>query len=506
LIPDSTIKYGIANGSYLHNGMSFILRPFTNYFQPIEGFIVGWKFFTILFASLLIGILFKTALIVSRKFQISNNINRKNQKLIIIIVGIFLLALPLNSRWFSILIFEGFGNQFFAYLICIGTFVTTIDNKNIFRNKVALFELIILFLAQFFVYAQQIPFQILCLLAGMLYSYEAKINIRKFSALILPFFLIAVVVFKKIPFVSYALGVVIGGSAAGGATHTGMLSNLKVSGLLPDTNFSLFQFFDDNTLQVVHKVVNWGWYNGLNYYPMTAYGYDIEHTSIWLLWAELILTVLILLSLLFKLKKNKGIIVLNILLLPLTILQMVYLFFNTVIDLKSGVSDYAWMRITSYSSIYIWLAITILLIVRLQRRLISKVILNMILIYVTIFLSWSIFNTSNQSLNFNRFSLPSKIVNNCPEWFSHDKPNYISSDGIFPQVLLTLCKNDIRFFNDPWGVTFLPDKNIDNITELRYNKYGEKWEINIIPKIDFITDIISPCNIECVNKSGIIAK
>jgi hypothetical protein len=69
LIPDSTIKYGIVNGSYLHNGMSFILRPFTNYFQPIEGFIVGWKFFTILFSSLLISILFKTALIVSRKFK-----------------------------------------------------------------------------------------------------------------------------------------------------------------------------------------------------------------------------------------------------------------------------------------------------------------------------------------------------------------------------------------------------------------------------------------------------
>ena len=506
MISDSTIKYGIANGSYLHNGLSFILRPFTNYFEPIEGFIVGWKFFTILFSSLLISILLKTALIISRKFKISNNINKKNQDLIIIIVGIFLLTLPLNSRWFSILILEGFGNQIFAYLICIGTFVTTIDNKNLFRNKVALFELMILFFAQFFVYAQQIPFQILCLLAGIVYSDEAKVNIRKFSALIISFFIIAIITFKKIPFVSYALGVVIGSSHAGGSTHTGMLSNLKVSGLLPDANFSVFQFRDDNTIENVHKVMNWGWYNSSMYYPMPAYGYDVELTSIWLLWAELALTVLILVTLLFKLKKNQGILVLNILLIPLSFLQIIYLFFHTIIDKKTGISDYAWMRITSYTSIYIWLAITIFLTVNLQRRLISKIILNIILIYLIIFLSWSIFNTGNQSLNFNKFSLPSKIVNHCPEWFSNDKPNFISSDGTFPQVLLTLCKNDIRFFDDSWGVTFLPDKGIDKITELRYNKYGKIWEINIIPKIDFVKDIKSPCDIECINNSGIIAK
>jgi hypothetical protein len=57
--PDASLKYGIGNGMYLHNGLSYLLRPLVNLDKINETFVMGWKFFTIFSSALLLSLIFK---------------------------------------------------------------------------------------------------------------------------------------------------------------------------------------------------------------------------------------------------------------------------------------------------------------------------------------------------------------------------------------------------------------------------------------------------------------
>ena len=93
-------------------------------------------------------------------------------------------------------------------------------------------------------------------------------------------------------------------------------------------------------------------------------------------------------------------------------------------------------------------------------------------------------------------------MKNCPKWFISDAPNYVISNNMFPQVLITLCPTDIRFISDSFSVLHKADGKVHDVTAIKYYPDVKKWEVSKIGSINFVKDIQSPCNVECLVSTG----
>jgi hypothetical protein len=524
LIPDVGVKYGIGNGFYLHNGFSFLLRPLTQGTSIIENFVIGWKFLTIFSAALLLSLIIKSAITIFSRITLTDlrgklfdHSNSLEKLLQLFFMGAILLILSLNSRWFSVYIFEGFGNQILSYAICIGTFIqiTTLkDMKKSSRNIILFFvELSLLFVSQFFVYAQQIPFQMLCLIAGIVYSYNILSLFKKLH-IVLPLLTAVIILIVNIPIVKVATEA-LSSSGGGGATHLGVLTKLKTVGILPDSNFQINSVVDSNGKNIFIDLL-WpnSHANGLGW-TLRGQGYTPLIESITSVWAQLIISVIFIIYLILFINK-KIVLLFSIMILPLLFLEIYYLFTHTgnflINNPNNFFNDYIWMRINAYSSIYFWLLIICIFKIYFidkksqffSKQSRSKNKFSFTSIILTCFLLWSIFNAFTVSKKVDSFSIPTKnIMNNCPSWFIPDGPNYIISNNMFPEVLLTLCQTDIRFISDSFSVLHKADGNVHDVTAIKYYPETRSWEVSKIGSINFVHDIQSPCDMECLKSSGI---
>jgi hypothetical protein len=523
LIPDAGIKYGIGNGFYLHNGFSFLLRPLTQGSSLIDNFVIGWKFLTIFSAALLLSLILKSALTIFSKITLNdsndkllNHGNRLEKLLHLFYLGSILLILSLNSRWYSVYIFEGFGNQILSYAICIGTFIQIATFKEMKKCSKNIFlfiiELSLLFVTQFFVYAQQIPFQIICLIAGIIYSYNILKLFKKLH-IVLPLLFATIILIINIPIVKVAFEA-LSSSGGGGATHLGVLTKLKTVGILPDNNFQINSVVDSNGKNLFIDLL-WpnSHANGLGW-NLRGQGYTPLIESITSVWVHLIISLILIIYLIFFINK-KMVLLFSILILPLLFLEIYYLFTHTgrflINNPNNFFNDYIWMRLNAYSSIYFWLLIICLFKIyfidaksqfKFKQSRSKKY--GFISIILSCFLLWSIFNTFTVSKKVDSFSVTTKkIVNDCPSWFKSDGPNYVISNNMFPEVLITLCQADIRFLSDSFSVRHNADGNVHDVTSIKYFPETKSWKVSKIGTINFVHDIQSPCDMKCLMSSGI---
>jgi hypothetical protein len=518
--PDASLKYGIGNGIYLHNGLSYLLRPLVHIGRINETFVFGWKFFTILSSALLLSLILKFIISFIKLNQNKDDLNllskSRSYLFLKIIVGFVLIILTLNSRWLPVFIIEGFGNQILSYAMCIGVLVWLVElneNMNNLKNIYARSsEFLILPTALFFVYAQQLPFQFLCLIAGVICIEKFNFRlIRNKILYIVPGLGLTLFFLLKIPIVSTALSA-LNSSGGGGSTHLGVLPLYKVSGLLPDLNFGLSASQDNfgKYLQTQKLWPNSG-YSGTGW-MLVGQGYDIYIRPLFLVWIEIVLFIFLLIFL-NLLSRKRIVLGLTFLLSQLFILQSYYLYTHTgnyiIKNPDNSFNDYVWVRLLAFLSIFIW--IQILLVVSMLYLKYFKIVTNKfkkfsLPIVILMLFTWSMTNTYQIANQADKYSQATIIFKDCPKWLKSKEPNYFLTNNIFPELLITLCPVDIRFISDQFTAVHKADNKTHDVTQIVYSPDTRKWEINRIGTLLLNKDLQSPCDLRCLMNSGMFTR
>lgn len=532
-IPDATIKYGIGNGFYLHNGFSFLIGDLISIrgIHEIETFLVLWNFFTILSAAFIVLLIFSLGKTIYQNLR--KNDQERNATRSSLLVDIFtlfaLLILILNSRWMSVYLIEGFGNQLLSYAICIGAILAV---AKLFVGKGEnfaphIFIQIIAALAQFFVYAQQLVFQIfsLVVIVGVAVLFKVKrssqsplIKLRNllafsFSAFLTGFFLL------QIPIVDTALRALTN-SGGGGATHLGVLSPLRSLGI---SQLDLGDIYKVRNEVQENLFVESFWPNsgpdGTGYI-LRGQGYELDLNSSSVVFFQLfILILLIMLVFLFTRGRSnifRWIIVFQT--LPLLIIPLYYLFTRTGSYLKiapnNSFNDYIWMRILAYNAVIIWAFIAAGFYYFLDSQLhrkksasrfglrLDKRIFVLPLVISVIF---SIAIKENLRLvdDVTFYSETSEVSKDCEPYFPKGEIVFVASDTVFPELIASVCGSDLRLLSDSFSVIHKADSKVHKVIQVQRNG-KDKW--NIQPLFEFLhdRDISTPCKLECINGLNIL--
>lgn len=545
-IPNVTLKYGIANGYYLHNGFSFLLQKILQLVSTneIRTFVTFWSVLTIFSATLVIGLaallgqrflLLTPYLEYSRNRESKPNSPKIHSNAIYFASLLATLILALNSRWFGVFIIEGFGNQLLSYAICLACSILSFDWVfGRLRTKTFLMLMSILLVTQFFVYAQQIVFQGLIVVVAVLSKVFGGNSIHsillsgKNWKTIFTIFLLAILipVLLNVPIVDTAIRA-LRQSGGGGATHLGVLSPLKTLGFYSGKFGDLVDVRDERDQNLFVETI-WpaSGPNGLDY-KLRGQGYSIEINSINSIYLSLfIVTALTLIICRVLIRQNKylGLFVFfNI--FPLLTLETYYFYTHTgnflIQNPNNLFNDYIWMRILAYTAVVMWPLLAFCGVILIDRLLTAKFFsLNKffkvrsthrvndkefllkkakrilcLLVFINIPLLASNYAQANQ---ISYFSDNTVVIEKCEPNFRKGAVVYLSTDSIVPELLVSTCGSDVRFINDSFSVVHQPDGLRHDL--YRLERIGEEsWRLFKYANFLFDREIRTPCDLDCFN-------
>lgn len=537
-IPNVTLKYGIANGYYLHNGFSFLIQRLNNFSagNDVEFFVVFWSLLTILSCSFVIGL---AALLGERILQLGiSNMKFSNQKFELApyrlkskltlpaqVLLIFFMAL--NSRWFAVFVIEGFGNQILSYAICLASLLVSFDwlFRKLSTNTFTILAVIFL-CAQFFVYAQQLVFQALIFLisifAKVLYSQsvaQAFRSLRNFKkSLPILFFAIISPIILKVPIVDTAIRA-LQQNGGGGATHLGVLSPLKTIGLYSGNFGKISDVRDFNNQNLfLQKIWPESGPNGISY-QIRGQGYDLETHSLSNIYFSLAAILIFLLLICFTLYRGNRLLSSFILLnlIPLVTLEFYYFYSHTgsflIENPENLFNDYIWMRILAYSAVVIWpiFSATILQTIiklayarTLNLRKASQLrtqeerhkLYRAFILFLTSLNILIVSINFSQAKEISQYSDSAIVIDNCGPVFTDGKTVYLSTESIVPELMVSVCGSDVRFINDSFPVLHEPNGSTQVLYRLERTE-GKGWRLFPYANFVFNRPIQTPCDLAC---------
>lgn len=509
LIPDALVKYGIANGYYLHNGISFLAIPLLKLAEnPVQSFSVIWAFWCLVGASLLISIIYE----IARKTLVRIKELTKRENLIL---GLVTSSITSGSFFILIFILEGFGNQLISLSQTLGAvLIGTLLTENNKKKYLLIFSFVFLLIANWFTYAQQVPFTLFAFAIGVLgilnrvnlkqildFTKKKSAHIVIVSIALAPvFFLLA-----RSQGIRESIRALTKG-AGGGALHLGAVNPLAALGL---GNFNTIQIISESQNSTDIKLVQKLWPNSAydnRGWVLVEQGYSLNLTSMGVLKFCSILIFLLCCFVLLS-RKYRQFFHLALLAIPIIILIYYYLFVRSGDYLKQNMStsfsDYVWIRILSIMGVFtLPLVVTLisnLLINCIRNRkffALNKVII-VSLIFILLFRLTSVYDISKDHIY---SSQKSYISRSCPDFLNLEPPPYLITDKIVPEISLGLCGKELNLLTDSFPVSILNSPKKREVIRIeRKNLSDWEWAIvgNLIVKQEFKT----PCDLQCLREN-----
>ena len=545
-IPNALDKYGIANGFYLHNGASFLSIPLILFSaNPLESFAKFWILITLIGLSLLISNIHQIVLSELSKIQQLSVWHR-------VLTTITLFALCSGVYWFTPFLLEGFANQILSFVFTLSSYLMVrelycSDSK---RQSVQLilFTFIILLLATFFVYAQQLPFLIYAASSGVLAIFIAsglKKSFKSIKSLKSLFLFLVLGILSWIILASRGVREAVSAftnSAGGGAVHLGVNSPLEAIGFSRNDSVQINpRFLDETKLFLEFDTVTWedsvvvgqGWVVPQQGYTLTF------HTPTTIFFQIFIISTIIAAIFLIRKGPSIGLVTLAA---PMPILLFIYLKIRTgqgiidkfnscpvTSDCYPAFSDYVWMRLLTLFTIFVIPVIIYMstyTIINLDKfvaekkdsRLFSrgggksktriKKIFWRPSRLLTIFLICVILQNShnlNEDIsNFTSNSRQAYFSAKCPDWLNSEN-QLIVSDDLLIALSLGPCAKPFKMLSDSFPVLWKVDGRVYEVIHLKL--INEVWTYAKIGNLQILSELRSPCNYDCViNLPGFKAK
>lgn len=515
LIPDSLIKYGIANGFYLHNGISFLALPLLKLVaNPIQSFSIIWAFWCLIGASILIATVYE----ISRK-AISKWCILKASELYVI--GLATAAFSFGSFFITIFILEGFVNQLIsmAQTLCALLIGQLFIEQQTTKDRIrVVFLLVILLVSNWFTYAQQIPFTIFALIIGLIgnigfssFKHAFSQMKNKFIKISLSSFITTIILL--ITFRSQGVTEAFKAltkSAGGGSLHLGAVNPLSAIGL---GNQNTISVLDTGGKGAAIKLEQKTWPNSAfdNYgWNLVEYGYKLNMNSMSFLKASLVIFILII-CLIFAFKAFRQYFYLGALCLPFLLLPYYYLYIRSgnylKINRSAEFSDYVWIRLLSILGIFtLPLIVTVVsssIIAQFKRnkpktgRIFNvKNFSISILIFVTFFRLINIYTTSDQHIKNSQLSY---IAKKCPSFLETKPEPFLITKQIVPELSLAVCGKSVNLLTDSFPVNIETSQIPKDVILIEQNLKGEWFWANVgnlVVKQKFKT----PCNLNCLRE------
>jgi len=513
LIPDSLIKYGIANGFYLHNGISYLALPLLKLVaNPIQSFSIIWAFWCLIGASLLVTMIYE----ICRKAVSKRQVLRTKE---LIIIALVTVSLSLGSFFITIFIIEGFVNQLvsLAQTLCgflIGLLLTEKQNK---REKMeVIFFMLVLLTSNWFTYAQQIPFTIFAFLVGLF----GNIEFQRFKNMFLTMknkfikitiFLFAASISTLVIFRSQGVTEAFKAltkSAGGGAIHLGAVSPLSAVGLNNQNAINILETGGNGSAIKLEQMIwpnsafdNYGW-------NLVQQGYKLNMTNMSSL--KIILLILFLFCLcVFVIKVFRQYFYLSVLCIPFILLPYYYLYVRSGSYLKSNqsatFSDYVWIRLLSILGTFtLPLIVTIvssLFILQIKKhnakaeRFFSfSNLLISFLICLTALRLGDIYNTSGSHIKNSQLSYVSK---KCPNFLYTQPEPFIITKQIVPELSLSACAQSLNLLTDSFPVNIKTNQTPKNVIRIEQKPSGE-WLWANVGTLVVRKEFKTPCNLDCL--------
>ena len=531
LVPDMVVRYAVdelVNGKRI--GLSSLLTPVMQIFDPINAFLVCWLALAIVFIALMTGSLLDvvrleqdknivTAQLPSgKRSHASSRQIEKGQSTSVkprfsdLFLYLTISAISISSVWILVFLFEGLSSQLCTAAAVVAAFAIAIHMQGR-KLRESYFDFIMLFLiviGTYFIYVQQLPIVILAGLAPFLLQ-VLKFNRLKIWQKITILFALFASAFAALRFTSLKTYLeLIVGSSGHGSIHLGSVNPVK-------SQFSGLDVFW-NSITMSPRAQGFIFQNFLSSglgIPTSQSGYFLL-TSSFLEQVLSIFGVFLLITayvLYHRVKRNSP--TLNAIYLVLGtwtalllyyLVSHVYLVFQSVMknpENQSSVaasifSDYVWLRLIAIYSSFLLIALAVIL-GRHKVDLQSRKLLFFVGIALFIFSSFTFIKVSNA---YQVSSTPGSVAPTCSELAIFDDPIYIYEpvQGSQAILALTLCGDKLSSFSDPFPSKLQADSKKHDVVELVFASDRTSWELKRLGSFTMTEDIQTPCDIVCIEK------
>ena len=506
LIPDALVKYGIANGYYLHNGISFLAIPLLKLAtNPVQSFSVIWAFWSLVGASMLISIIYE----ITRKTlgRIKELTKRDN-----LILALVTTSITSGSFFILIFILEGFGNQLLSLSQALGAVLLgiLITEKNK-KRYLLVFSFVTLLIANWFTYAQQVPFTLFAFVIGVM-GILNEVNPKQILEFIKKkFAIILILSFSAVPVlfllirsqgITEAFRALTKG-AGGGALHLGAVNPLSAIGLGNLNTVQIIPGIESSSyINLVRKIWPNSAYDNLGW-ELVEQGYALNLTSMGVLKSCSIL-IFFFCCLVLLTKKHRKFFHLALLAIPTIILIYYYLFVRSGNYLKQNMSatfsDYVWVRILSIMGVFtLPLVVTLIsnFLINLNRNRKVFVLNNLVIIGLTFILLLRLTSVYTISKDHVYSSQKSYISRGCPDFLSFKPSPYLITDKIVPEISLGLCGKELNLLTDSFPVSILSSPKEHEVIRIERVSSGD-WNWAIVGKLTVTQEFKTPCDLRCL--------
>lgn len=530
LVPDMVVRYAVDELASQRIGLSSLLTPFMQIFDPINTFLMSWLALAIIFIAIMAGTLLDIVKLEEIKYiEVTESSKSKNPRsrpksinsvdsapVIPRSSNLFLYltisAMAISPVWILVFLFEGLSSQLCASAAVVAAFTIAIQiQRQKFRQNYFNFILMfIIVVGTYFVYVQQLP---IVIFAGISPFLLQILRLQKFKIWqrFTFFFVLTISAFAALRFTSLRIYLdLIVGSSGHGSIHLGSFNPVRhqLSGLdmfwnsiniLPSTQGILFNNF-----------LNSGF--GM---PSTQSGYSLANSSFLELVLSLFGVFLVISAYLLYHRVKKYSATLNAIYLVFalwTALLLYYLFshvyfvFRSVIenprnqtsDTASLFTDYVWLRLIAVYSSFLLITLAVIL---GRHKVDFQLRKGAFFVGVALF-AFSSFTFIKVSNAYQESSTPGSVASSCSELARFQDPIYAHEpDKWSPAILaLTLCGDKLSSFSDPFPSKLQVDSKKHDVVELVLASDRTSWELKKLGSFTMTEDIQTPCDIVCIKR------
>ena len=496
-IPDFLDKYGIANGMFLHNLGSFLGLILQDTNNQLLNFMSMWSAITVLTFALLVGISYQCSKEIFNQFSTTlvSDLKIGPKWLTDLYIGALIVLFYVANLVFIPLISEGFLNQMASYTLTVSVLYLSLKfqfNKDSVLKFAVLF--LVLVLAQFVTYAQQIPWMFLALFGLVRFnSVSIKALPKKYLAASVFIFTVSVFLITMIPQFRYGLNALIS-SGGGGSVKLGFFNSIRAIfpidfgqiDVRPATNEDLQNVFIDKLWPSSQTV------SGV--YQLRGQGFENFVDSISFEYFSLAMVFIVMATLLYRLMEFESLGLILILTVSFA-LSLIYLFSKTqTFDGSQIFNPYIWMRLSATMVVFV-VPILVPLIYFIFKYSLGNSFNSMFGSLTLVLFFVASYNLGSTGTDLANSSKGSFITKNCPE-FLNDR-NYYVSDSIIPSLTYTVCGKSMEFLSDSFPSKHFDPNETRNLIYFKYNRDEKDWDTIRLGKLTLTTEISSPCDFSC---------
>ncbi|MEI7541058.1 MAG: hypothetical protein WCJ89_06235, partial [Actinomycetes bacterium] len=525
LVPDMGIRYAVdelASGKRI--GLSALLTPAMQIFDPIGSFLLCWLALAIVFIAIMTGTLLDIAKFEQLKHKETlrelekakvppykkpkYNVHSKSpparaQNLFLYLV---ISGISISSVWILVFLFEGLTSQLCAGAAIVAAFAISISiqRKKLRDSFFNILALLIIVTGIYFVYVQQLPILILASVAPFFIEFFKLKTLKLWQKMTV---LVGVIVsaFALVRFTSLKTFVdLIVGSSSHGSIHLGsvnlvfgqfswlttfwnsintlprqeglLFNNFLQQGLSISSTQNGYILFNSSFLEQVFSIL--GIYLLISIYTLYNRSKRDSHglTSIYFvlsLWSAVLFYYLI---------------------------SHVYLVYKSLIRNPSNqgtvansiFSDYVWLRLIAIYSILLIIALAIVL---GQQEVHFNFRRSYFFAGILLFV-FSSFAFARVSIAYQESSTPGSVASSCGELKNFVEPIYIYQPIKASQaaLALTLCPQTLSSFSDSFPSKLKADGKRHDAVDLLFNSESNSWYLKRLGTFTMTEDIQTPCN------------